>query len=87
MEILAARLNDRKLAWELTYQWPAIVRIKQAVGRAFRSEDDKALVILMDRRFREPRLARVFKDYFGKYVVVNDEELINEITNFNLTPH
>ena len=87
MEILAARLNDRKLAWELTYQWPAIVRIKQAVGRAFRSENDRALIILMDRRFREPRLAKVFEDYFGKYVVVNDEELINEITSFNLTPH
>ena len=87
MEILAARLNDRKLAWELTYQWPAIVRIKQAVGRAFRSENDKALIILMDRRFREPRLAKVFEDYFGKYMVVNDEELINEIVSFNLTPH
>mgnify|MGYP001772926033 CR=1 FL=1 len=79
MEILAARLNDRKLAWELTYQWPAIVRIKQAVGRSFRSETDRALVVLMDRRFRENRLAKVFEDYFGKYVVVNDEELINKI--------
>mgnify|MGYP001772603101 CR=1 FL=1 len=87
MEILAARLNDRKLAWELTYQWPAIVRVKQAVGRAFRSESDRALVILMDRRFREPRLARVFSDYFGKYVVVNEEELINRVSGFNVTPH
>ncbi|WP_243680041.1 helicase C-terminal domain-containing protein [Vulcanisaeta souniana] len=79
MEILAARLNDRSLAWELTYQWPAIVRIKQAVGRAFRSENDRALVILMDRRFRENRLAKIFEDYFGKYVIVDDEELINKI--------
>ncbi|WP_243678220.1 helicase C-terminal domain-containing protein [Vulcanisaeta distributa] len=87
MEILAARLNDRKLAWELTYQWPAIVRIKQAVGRAFRSESDRALIILMDRRFREARLAKIFEDYFGKYVIVNENELINEVSNFNLTPH
>ncbi|WP_243665994.1 ATP-dependent DNA helicase [Vulcanisaeta sp. JCM 16159] len=87
MEILAARLNDRKLAWELTYQWPAIVRIKQAVGRAFRSESDRALVVLMDRRFREARLAKVFEDYFGKYVIVNEDALINEVLNFNVTPH
>jgi DNA excision repair protein ERCC-2 len=82
MEILAARLNDRRMAWELTYQWPAIVRIKQAVGRAFRSEDDKALIVLMDRRFREMRLAKIFEDYFGKYVIVDEKELINEIKNF-----
>ncbi len=86
MEILAARLNDRKLAWELTYQWPAIVRIKQAVGRAFRSESDRALVVLMDRRFREARLAKVFEDYFGKYVIVNEDALINEVLNFSVTP-
>ncbi len=87
MEILAARLNDRKLAWELTYQWPAIVRIKQAVGRAFRSESDRALIILMDRRFKEARLVKVVEDYFGKYTVVNEEKLINEVLNFNVTPH
>ncbi|MGC8543149.1 MAG: ATP-dependent DNA helicase [Vulcanisaeta sp.] len=82
MEILAARLSDRRLAWELTYQWPAIVRVKQAVGRAFRSEGDRALVILMDRRFRENRLARVFEDYFGKYAIVSEDELINKLVVF-----
>ncbi len=87
MEILAARLNDRRLAWELTYQWPAIVRVKQAVGRAFRSENDRALIILMDRRFRETRLAKVFSDYFGKYMIVDEKGLINEISNFSITPH
>ncbi len=82
MEILAARLSDRRLAWELTYQWPAIVRVKQAVGRAFRSEGDRALVILMDRRFRENRLAKVFEDYFGKYAIVSEDELINKLMVF-----
>ncbi|MDT7969013.1 MAG: ATP-dependent DNA helicase [Vulcanisaeta sp.] len=81
MEILTARLGDRGLAWELTYQWPAIVRVKQAVGRAFRSESDRAVIVLMDRRFREDRLSRVFRDYFGKYVIVDEGRLISELTN------
>ncbi|MCG2863270.1 MAG: ATP-dependent DNA helicase [Vulcanisaeta sp.] len=85
MEILAARLGDRRLAWELTYQWPAIVRVKQAVGRAFRSESDKAVIVLMDRRFREDRLSRVFRDYFGKYLIVNEEELLSKLAS--ITPH
>ncbi len=80
MEILAARLNDRRMAWELTYQWPAIVRIKQAVGRAFRSESDRAIIILMDRRFRDARLYKIFNEYFGKYNIISDlNSLINRI--------
>jgi DNA excision repair protein ERCC-2 len=65
----------------LTYQWPAIIRVKQAVGRAFRSESDRAVIVLMDRRFREDRLSRVFRDYFGKYVIVDEGRLISELTN------
>ncbi len=78
MGVLTARLGDRRLAWELTYQWPAIVRVKQAIGRAFRSENDKALIILMDRRFKEGRLARTIEEYFGGYKVVGDIEELEE---------
>ncbi|MFB6470063.1 MAG: ATP-dependent DNA helicase [Vulcanisaeta sp. AZ3] len=84
MDILAARLGDKRLAWESTYQWPAIVKIKQAVGRAFRSEGDRALVILMDRRFREGELMRILENYFSKYSIINEDELINRLM---ITPH
>jgi DNA excision repair protein ERCC-2 len=81
MEVLSARLGDRWLAWELTYQWPAIVRVKQAVGRAFRSEGDRAFIVLMDRRMGEGRLYRVFSDYFGKLRVTNNLGELREWIN------
>jgi len=81
MEVLSVRLRDKQLAWELTYQWPAIVRIKQAVGRAFRSEHDRAFVVLMDRRISEGRLLRVFRDYFGKLRIIHNLDELKDMIN------
>jgi len=39
----------------------AAMRVLQAVGRSVRSENDYALVLLADRRFAEPRLAKRLK--------------------------
>ena len=51
-EIMKA-LKDPGKAWRQVFETPALVKILQAVGRALRSEEDKALVILLDRRVLE----------------------------------
>ena len=47
---MASRFLDRERAWRFTYVIPAVIRILQAVGRAVRSERDRALVVVLDRR-------------------------------------
>jgi len=43
------------LGEEYSYVYPAMNKILQAAGRSIRSESDRAVVVLMDERLREPR--------------------------------
>lgn len=54
---LAERLGPEK-AWEYLYLDVAAVRVRQALGRAIRSPDDKAVFVLADNRFMDPRMRR-----------------------------
>ncbi|MBI4173390.1 MAG: ATP-dependent DNA helicase [Candidatus Aenigmarchaeota archaeon] len=47
----------------LGYVVPAMRRAAQAMGRALRSKSDRALIVLGDSRYLEPRLARLLPDY------------------------
>jgi DNA excision repair protein ERCC-2 len=40
------------------YVYPAVNKVHQAAGRGIRSEKDMGIIVLMDKRFREP----VYKD-------------------------
>jgi len=83
MNIVGMRVKSMDYAWELTYLWTALVKIKQAIGRAIRSESDRAYILLMDRRFLDQRLRRTMEDYLGELKVINnDEELISDIENY-----
>ncbi len=50
LEILAQRIGEKK-ARDYVYMHKTIIRIKQALGRAVRGPEDRALYILMDRRY------------------------------------
>jgi DNA excision repair protein ERCC-2 len=40
---------------EYAYDYPAVNRMLQAAGRSIRSETDRSVVLLLDRRYMEPR--------------------------------
>ena len=50
LEILGQRIGEKK-AREYVYIHKTIIRIRQALGRAVRGPEDKAVYILMDRRY------------------------------------
>jgi DNA excision repair protein ERCC-2 len=43
--------------YEYAVVYPALNKVLQAAGRPIRSESDRAIVVLMDRRYLEPRYA------------------------------
>lgn len=44
------------------YLIPGLTRVVQAAGRLLRSEEDRGVIVLMGRRFLEPRYARLLPD-------------------------
>lgn len=62
-----------------SYVLPAITRASQALGRALRSEEDKALFVLGDRRYR--MYLRLFPDYIisNLYELDSDSEQFLEL--------
>lgn len=55
-EHLAAAAPEIALA--ATYDVPAMIRVRQAVGRLLRAPEDRGVALLIDRRFAQPRFAQ-----------------------------
>ncbi len=71
----------REVARKFVMDVQAAVKVAQAIGRAIRSEKDKAFIILADRRF----LSRRLRDVLGlKYDIVTSElkEVLKALTEF-----
>ncbi|RLG77307.1 MAG: hypothetical protein DRO14_02480, partial [Thermoprotei archaeon] len=77
---LSERLGD-KAATDLTTSVPAAIRVLQAVGRAIRSERDRAFIILADRRFLSLKL-RTFLGIHYDAVVSSKNRLSELIIKF-----
>ncbi len=49
----AKKYNDEN-AFDYAYTYPAMAKVVQSAGRVIRSNTDRGLIVLMDRRFLEP---------------------------------
>ncbi|MCD6488401.1 MAG: ATP-dependent DNA helicase [Desulfurococcales archaeon] len=69
---LAARVGEDK-AWSHLFFDVATTRVRQALGRAIRSPQDRALFILADHRYMDPRILRRLKIKVNKVIVSHRE--------------
>ncbi len=82
-DIVSTRVGSSELAWELVYMWSALMKVKQAIGRAIRSENDRAFIVLMDRRYLDSKLRRFLQDYLGNIdVTANIQQLVDKLRVF-----
>ncbi len=47
-------------AFDYAYRFPGLTRVQQSAGRVIRSEDDRGVVVLLDRRFQQ----RAYREHF-----------------------
>ena len=64
-DILQAYFEDAKASgFDYAYRFPGMQRVLQAVGRLIRTETDTGSVLLVDRRFLEPRHLVLFPPWW-----------------------
>lgn len=51
--------------FDMTYRYPALQRVFQTTGRVIRQLSDKGVVVLLDKRFAEPRFLRMAPEYWS----------------------
>ncbi|MGC8583482.1 MAG: ATP-dependent DNA helicase [Thermoproteus sp.] len=73
-------------AWNAVYLYSAVVKVRQAVGRLFRSPGDRGALVFLDHRFLEPDVYVQLKDLLRGAKIVEDEEgLRRELERFFAT--
>lgn len=50
--------------YDYTYLYPGLQKVVQAAGRVIRTQDDRGVVMLIDDRFAEPRVQRLFPKWW-----------------------
>ncbi len=82
-EVLSKRLGITKTKYYL-YKIAAYIRIKQALGRAIRSPDDKGIYFLMDYRYLYGEIKKLLRLKYNKVTKSIDEfnDTMPEIINF-----
>jgi len=70
--------------FDYAYTIPAMAKAVQAAGRVIRSETDKGLIILMDRRFLEPSYSQSMPvDWFESDVTeLVSDSILSEVSDF-----
>ena len=68
--------------FEFAYLIPGINKVFQAAGRVIRSESDRGVVLLIDRRFSAYRYTSLFPEEWRPVTVHDAEQLGEVLENF-----
>ncbi len=70
--------------FDYAYTYPAMARVIQAAGRVIRSESDRGVIVLMDRRFTAPAYAATMpSDWYEDTVnELVSAKIVHDITQF-----
>lgn len=71
-----------RAGFEFAYRYPGINRVLQTAGRVIRSESDRGIVCLVDRRFAEPSYRALLPDEWRVRQTATRQELSSAIDAF-----
>lgn len=68
--------------FEFAYMYPGIIRVLQAAGRVIRSEADRGVVLLLDRRFGSARYRCLLPDEWRPVSLLSEHQLNTHLRRF-----
>lgn len=67
--------------YEYAYVYPGMNRVLQAAGRVIRTDTDRGIVILLDRRYAEPRYTELFPPHWENVRFASDAQSLAKIVD------
>jgi len=71
IDVLAARLKSKDKAWQFVFVVPAVIRVRQSAGRAVRSDRDRVVVFVLDKRMLNEKVRKYLSLEFSNPRIVN----------------
>jgi Rad3-related DNA helicase len=68
--------------FDYAFRFPGLIRVKQSAGRVIRSEQDRGVVILLDRRFQQSGYARHLPAHWSPVHCKDADSLEQSLTAF-----
>ena len=68
--------------FDYAYRFPGMIRVLQAAGRVIRSETDRGVVLLIDRRFAQNSYRRLMPNEWRPENIVNSNEMPVQLDDF-----
>jgi len=82
-DLIADYFSARQMnGFDYAYTFPGMNRVLQAIGRVIRSETDRGVVLLLDRRFGEARYRRLFPACWRPVIVRHPTTLGDSVREF-----
>ena len=68
--------------YEYSYMYPGMNKVLQAAGRVIRTEDDRGIVVLLDKRFLSTGYKRLFPREWTSVKITDLEHVRDDVTGF-----
>ena len=82
-ELIRQDFTDNHLdGFDFAYRYPGLSRVLQAAGRVIRSESDRGVVVLVDRRFQQARYRQLLPQHWRAQPCRDTEELSTGLRRF-----
>ena len=74
--------GEDRLGYEYAYMYPGMNKVLQAAGRVIRTEMDKGIVVLLDKRFLTAGYKRLFPREWTNICVTDLDHIRDDVTRF-----
>ncbi len=68
--------------FDYAYRFPGLTRVQQSAGRVIRSETDKGVIVLLDRRFQQSSYRQYFPPHWQTQLCQNIDVLESSLAEF-----